>query len=366
MKDAREVQKLPPVWFIRLLGSFRQALISLSKKMYPANVVISEHIQYFWLLSCIRVAAELNIAEILKNGPKTIEEIAQLSGTHSESLHRVMRALASQGIFRKNRDNRFANTSLSKPLMDGKGSLRNMIMHHLGKLNWSVFNEILYTVKTGKDAFSKVNGKRIYDYLSEQEEESALFDKSMTDLTDFSIEPLLNSYDFSGYKTIADIGGGEGLLLANILFKHKNTQGILIDLPAGLNNSQMIFEKYGVTDRVRIIPGNFFESVPEMADAYIVKNIIPNWSDEEGVMILTNIRQVLPDNGKILLIEMVLEEDNRPSYGKIIDIQMMVCMQDGKERTRKEFRAIIEKAGLKIKRIVPTIAPFSIIELMKR
>ncbi len=366
MRDDRQVQKLPPVWFIRSLNSFRQALISLTKKMYPANVVLSEQIQYFWLLSCIRVAAELNIAEILRNGPKTVGEIAQQTGTHSESLHRMMRALASQGIFRMNRDKQFANTALSRPLIDGKGSLRNMVMHHLGTLNWTVFNEILYTVKTGKDAFSKVNGKRIYDYLSENEEESALFDKSMTDLTDFSIEPLLNSYDFSGYKTIADVGGGEGLLLAHILYKQKNTRGILIDLPAAITNSKVIFEKFGVLDRIQIFPGNFFESISATADAYIVKNIIPNWSDEEGVMILSNIRKVLPDNGKILLIEMVVEEDNRPSYGKIIDIQMMVCMHDGKERTRKEFQAIFEKAGLKIIRIVPTIAPFSIIELMKK
>lgn len=365
MKDSREVRKLPPVWFIRLLNSFRQAFISLSKKMYPASVVLSEQIQYFWLLSCIRVAAELNIADILKNGPKTIDEIAQLTGTHNESLQRVMRALASQGIFRKNRDKRFSNTSLSRPLINGKGSLRHMIMHHLGTLNWTTFNEILYTVKTGKDAFSKVNGTEIYEWLSQHEEDSALFHKSMTDLTDFSIEPLLNSYDFSGYKTIADIGGGEGLLLANILFKHKSTQGILIDLPAGLNNAQMIFKEYGVLDRIRIIPGNFLESVPVNADAYIVKNIIPNWGDEEGVMILSNIREVLSDSAKILLIEMIVEEDNCPSYSKIIDIQMMVCMQAGKERTRKEYQAIFDKAGLKIKKIVPTIAPFSIIELTK-
>lgn len=365
MKDAREVRKLPPVWFIRALSMIRQALISLSKKMYPARVVISEHIQYFWLLSCIRVAVELNIAEILKNGPKTIDEIAQLTGAHKDSLYRVMRALASQGIFRKTKDNRFVNTSLSKPLIDGKGSLRNMIRQHLGQLNWTAFNEILYTVKTGKDAFSMVNGTKIYDWLAEHKEESALFDKSMTDLTDFSIEPLLNSYNFSGYKTIADIGGGEGLLLANILFKHKNIRGILIDLPAGLNNAEMILQEYGVMDRAKIIPANFFQSIPVTADAFIVKNIIPNWSDEEGVKILSNIRKVLPDNGKVLLIEMIVEEDNRPSYGKIIDIQMLVCMQAGKERTRKEFQAIIEKAGLKIKRIVPTIAPFSIIEIMK-
>jgi hypothetical protein len=365
MRDPREVRKLPPVWFIRLLNSFRQALIGLSKRMYPANVVLSENIQNFWILSCLRVVAELNIAEILKDGPKTIDEIAIISGTHGESLHRVMRALASQGIFKKTRDNRFANTSFSKPLIDGKGSLRHMIMQHLGQVNWSVFNEVLYTVKTGNDAFSKVMGARTYEFLAKHEKESSTFDRSMTELTDFSIEPLLNSYDFSGYKTIADIGGGEGLLLANILFKHKNTRGVLIDLPAALKDAHAIFEKYGVTDRARIIPGNFFDSMPVVADAYIIKNIIPNWGDDEGVSILSNIRKVLPDNGKILLIEMVIDEGNLPSYGKVIDIQMMVCMHAGKERTLNEFRSIIEKAGLKIKKVVPTIAPFSVIELTK-
>jgi hypothetical protein len=365
MKDPREVRKLPPVWFIRVLNSFRQALISLSKKMYPANVVLSEHIQHFWILSCIRVSAELNIAEVLKNGPKTVDEIAQLTGTHKESLYRVMRALASEGIFRMTRDNRFGNSALSLPLIDGKGSLRHMILQHLGKVNWSVFNEILYTVRTGKDAFTLVKGQKIYDFLAEHKEESAVFDRSMTDLTGFSIEPLLNSYDFSGYKTLADIGGGEGLLLANILFKHKESKGMLIDLPLGLINSSAILKKYGVEDRVQVIPANFFESVPAGADAYIVKNVIPNWSDEEGVRILSNIRKVLPENGKILLIELVVEEDNRPSFGKIIDIQMLVCMEAGKERTIKEFQAIIEQADLRISKIIPTIAPFSVIELIK-
>jgi len=250
-------------------------------------------------------------------------------------------------------------------LIDGKGSLRNMILHHLGKLNWSVFNEILYTVKTGNDAFSLVKGQKIYDFLAEHTEESELFDRSMTDLTSFSIEPLLNSYDFSRYKTIADIGGGEGLLLANILFKHQNIRGILIDVPAGLNNSSVIFNKYGVTNRVQVIPADFLESVPAIADAYVVKNIIPNWGDEEGVVILSNIRKVMPDKAKIILIELIVDEGNRPSYGKIMDIQMLVCMQNGKERTMKEFKVIIEKAGLRVKKIVTTFAPFKIIELMK-
>jgi hypothetical protein len=366
MKDTLEVRKLPPVWFIRLLSSFREALISLTRKMYPANVVLSEHLQYYWILACLRVAAELNIAEILESGPKTIEEIGTLTDSHPGSLYRVMRALVSQGIFRRNKDGRFANSSLSKPLIDGKGSLRYVIRQHLGKINWSVFNDIMYTVKTGKDAFSYQKGQRIYEFLAEHKTESALFDRSMTDLTGFSIEPLLNSYDFSGYKTIADIGGGEGLLLANILYKHKELNGILLDLPLGLINSFDILHKYGVAERVQVIPADFLETMPAVADAYIVKNIIPNWSDEEGVKILSNIRRVLPDQGKILLIELVVEEGNRASYAKIIDIQMMVCMQDGKERTLKEFKTIIDNAGLRIEKIVPTIAPFMVIELMKR
>ena len=362
MNDEIHFRKLPPVWFIRVLSTFRYWLLLLNRRLFPANVVLYEHFQYFWLLPCLRVAAELDIAGIINDRPLEITKLAEKTGADQEYLFRILRALTSNGIFKLRKDGKYTNSPMSRAMVDGNGSLRFMIMQHLGSFNWSAFNELPYSVRTGEDAVQKVYGKRIYDYLSENRGESELFDRSMTNLAELSIEPVLSAYDFSKQGTIADIGGGEGLLLSAILYVNPKVRGILYDLPEGLSSAKTILKKYNVTDRVEITPGDFFESAPSGATIYLLKNIIHNWSDEDCIRILKNIKEVLPENGKILIIEMMIEEDNKPSFGKLIDIQMMVIMNKGKERTRQEYKALLTKAGLKINRIIPTISPLSLIE----
>ena len=360
------IRKLPPVWFIRGINAIRSALLILNRKMFPANVVLYEYFQYFWLLPCIRVAAELNIAGLLKKCPLTLGELSEKTGSHADSLGRMLRALAGCGIFRQRKDGRYSNTSLSKVLIDGKGSLRYMILHHLGPVNWNLFSQLSHKVKTGEDVFLKVYSKHIYEYLAEDKNESFLFDRSMTDLSEMAVEPMLSVYNFSDASTVADIGGGEGILLSSILYNYKNLKGILFDLPEAMVQSSAILEKYGVSDRTTVIPGSFFDKVPTGADLYLLKNIVHNWSDDDCLKILKMVRDVLPDHGKIILVEMVIEEDNRPSFGKLIDVQMMVVMRDGRERTRKEFNKLLQNAGLKLNRVIPTIAPFSLIEAVKQ
>jgi hypothetical protein len=362
MSDTIIIRKLPPVWFIRTLNAFRSGLLQLYRLTFPANVVLYERFTALWVLPAIRVAAELDIAGILEKGPLTLEQLAGRTGANTEALFRLMRALSGEKIFKRTKDGLYSNTRLSKVLADGKGSLRQMMMQHLGTLNWSALNDLSYSIKSGKSAFSKVYGKKIYDYLSEHPEESKLFDRSMTNLSEISIEPILSAYDFSNYPVIADIGGGEGLLLSSILYKNKNSKGILFDLPEALSNVVTIIGEYGVADRVQVTEGSFFNAAPTGAGVYILKNIIHNWSDEDSVKILSNVRNAMPPNGKILILEMIIDEVNSSSFGKLIDLQMMVFMEDGKERTRKEFEVLLSKAGLRINRIVPTIAPISIIE----
>ncbi len=365
MNDSIKIRKLPPTWFIKSINAFRTGLVNVNRRMFPASVVLYEYFQYFWLLPCLRVAAELDIAGKLKDGPKTAEQLALETDTEPEYLFRILRALASQSIFKQRKDGTFSNTPLSKALIDGPGSLRYMIMQHLGTLNWTVFNDLSWSVKHGRDAFMKVYEKPIYDFLSENPIESNLFDRSMTNLTELAIEPILSAYDFSGFATITDIGGGEGLLLSSILYKNPEMQGILFDLPVGLKNAPAILEKYQVASRVTIEKGDFFKEIPSGTDAYLLKHVIHNWSDHDSVKILANIAEVMPGNGKVLLVEMLIEDGNAPSFGKLIDIQMMVFMQSGKERTRKEYESILKQSGLKINRIIPTIAPFSIIEAIR-
>lgn len=366
MSKEIKIRKLPPYWFIKSLNAVRSGLLWMNRRLFPASVVLYENFQNLWLLPCVKVAAELDIAQLLKEKPRTIEELAGLTNSNKENLFRMMRALASQGIFKQQKDLTFCNTAMSDALTDNNGSLRYMILHHLGEINWHALGSLSWSVKTGEDAFSHLHGKRIYDYLKEDQDESELFDKSMTNLTELAIEPILNAYDFSGLKTVMDIGGGEGLLLAGILFKMKNLHGILFDVPDGLRKSPEILQKYGVNERVQTIPGSFFDEGLPPADLYILKNILHNWSEAECISILTNIRKAMPEHGKILVVEMIISEDNKFSYGKLIDIQMMVFMNEGKERTRKEYEALFHKSGLAISKIVPTIAPFSLIEVKKK
>ena len=365
MIDNIIIRKLPPVWFIRSLNTFRSALLWLNRKMFPANVVLYEQFQYLWLIPCLKVAAELDIARYLSEGSKTIEQLAILTKSHPGNLFRLMRALAGQGIFRQMKNGSFTNNSMSKALMDGRDSLRYMILHHAGEVNWNTLGRLSYAVKTGQDSFSHIYGKRIYEYLREDKHESDLFDQSMTALSALAVEPILSVYDFSAFSNVIDIGGGEGLLLSSILYKHQNLRGILFDLAEGLKQAPEITKRYGVTERVKIIPGNFFEKGLPGADVYIMKNILHNWSDTECISILSNIRQSMPDKGKILIVEMIIPENNRFSYGKLIDIQMMISMREGLERTRKEYEQLFIGSGMALNKIIPTIAPFSIMEVVK-
>jgi len=362
MADPILIRKLPPVWLIRALNSFRSGLLKLHRMTFPASVVMYERFTSFWVLAAIRVAAELDIAGILEKEPLSIEQLSERTGSDPQALFRMMRALSSENIFKRTKDGLYKNTKLSKVLTEGKGSLRYTLMQHLGTINWTIFNDLSYSIKSGKSAFSKVYGMKIYEYLSEHPVESALFDRSMTNLSEISIEPILSAFDFSKYRVIADIGGGEGLLLSSILYKNKNSRGILFDLPEGLNHPEMIFGKFGVADRVKVIQGSFFTTAPTGADVYLLKNILHNWSLEESVKILNNIRNVMPFHAKILIFEMIVDEENHASFGKLIDLQMMVFMEKGRERTRKEFESLLQQAGLRINRVIPTIAPISIIE----
>lgn len=362
MADPIVIRKLPPVWFIRLINFFRSGLLWLHRITFPPSIVMYERFTSFWILAAIKVAAEMDIAGILKKGPLSIEQLAEQTNSDPQTLFRMMRALASEGVFKRTKKGLYRNTRLSKVLTSGKGSLRYTLMQHLGTLNWTVLNDLSYSIKTGKSAFSMIHGMKIYDYLSEHPEESVLFDRSMTDLSEIAIEPILSSFDFSKFPVIADIGGGEGLLLSSILFKNKKSRGILFDTPEGLHHPERIFEKFGVTERVQVIQGNFFNTAPAGADVYLLKNIIHNWSIEESVLILSNIRKVMPIHGKILILEMILDDTNHASIGKLIDLQMMVFMNEGKERTLKEFETLLQLSGLKLNRVIPTIAPICIIE----
>lgn len=314
----------------------------------------------------IYIAAKLAIADLLADGPKSTEYLSVATGTHERSLYRVLRSISSIGVFTELADGTFANSPMSESLKaDHPRSTRDLTIWINEEEHWRVYGHLMYSVKTGKPAFDKVYGEPIFPYLFNTNKElGQIFNQAMTSLSHQAIGPVLEAYDFSGAKVIADIAGGFGHLLAAVLEANPSAKGILFDLPEVLAGAPQMLNKYGVSDRVTLVEGNFFEAVPAKADVYLLKHIIHDWDDERDVKILSNIGVSMDANSKLLIIDAVLSGPNTPDLGKIIDLEMLL-LPGGVERTANEFEALLRSAGFKMTRIIPTKGPMSIIEAVK-
>jgi hypothetical protein len=310
----------------------------------------------------IGATAELRIADLLKDGPKTAEELAEQTGVHARSLYRVLRACASIGVYSEDSEKRFSLTPLAEPLLsDIPGSLRAFAEMITCDWQFQTWAELSFSVKTGQPSFEKVFGMTSFDYFWSDERAGKLFNDAMTSNSAFSSVAVVNGYDFSSISRLVDVGGGHGFLLASILAKFHQVKGVLYDTPAIVAEAEKLLKAHGVLDRCETVGGDFFKSVPEGFDAYIMKHIIHDWNDEQCITILNNCRQAMQESGKVLVVEMVVPEGNEPSPAKFLDLQMLQYLP-GCERTEKEYRELFDKAGFRLTRIVPTMSPFSVIE----
>lgn len=310
----------------------------------------------------IGVAAQLCIADRLKDGPKSTEELAGQAGVHARSLYRVLRACSSIGVFWEDSENRFSLTPLAEPLLsDAPGSLRAFAVMFTTDWQFQTWAELPYSVKTGKPAFDKVFGMPMFEYFRKNQQAGKEFNEAMTSNSAFAGEAVLKGYDFSSASKVVDVGGGQGILLASILKKYSHLEGILFEVPTIAEEAKELIDAYGVADRCERIGGDFTRSVPAGDDIYILKHIIHDWNDEQCIDILANCRKAMARGGKILVVEMVIPEGNEPSMGKLLDLEMLLFLP-GCERTEAEYGALFDKAGLQLSRVIPTPSPFSIIE----
>ncbi len=310
----------------------------------------------------ISVVAKLGIADFLTEKPLSAGELAQKTNTSEDALYRVLRMLASVGIFKENENHRFELTVLAGYLQsDNPDSLRNYAIMMGEDWLWDNWKEMLYTLQTGKTAQSKVHKMDSFEFFTQNKEAGEIFNRAMTDISKPDIPTFIHAYDFSGIRHIVDIAGGHGKLLAGVLQYNPEMRGTLFDLPSVIEGAGRLLKKEGVEGRVDLISGSFFDSIPGQADAYMMKHIIHDWDDEHCKKILTNIRRVIGNNGKLLILEMVVPEGNQPSPAKVLDIQMLLTA-GGKERTEDEFRKLLQDAGFNLAGIIPTQSPMCIIE----
>ncbi len=311
----------------------------------------------------LQVVAELGIANLVAQESKTAEELSKVLGVESDALYRLLRALASEGIFKEGSDSRFENTPLSEAIRDDvPGSVRDYVInapHDGSMLAWTKFMDV---VKTGKASFEDVNGCDYYEYFRRHPDIGERFHKQMTVLSSQIISALVKSYDFSQFKTLIDVGGGQGIVLASILGKNPQMHGCLYEQSSVIEGAKTFLETRGVINRCDLISGDFLESIPKGYDAYLLKHVLQDRGDEKALTILRNCRASIPKHGKLLIIGAVLSKDNAPHAAKWRDLHFMVIYQGGRERTKREFDNLLRKSGFELKQMIAPPIPDAIVE----
>lgn len=314
----------------------------------------------FTVSRAIYTAARLDIAGQLAAGPMPVEQLASKAGADADSLYRLLRALASVGVFTEPSPRRFANTPMSECLRPGvPGSLHAGALM-VGNLCYPALGELPYSVQTGRPGFDKCFGMPVFDYLAKNPEEGRLFDAAMTSIHGGETPAMIEAYGFGAFTTIVDIGGGNGSTLIEVLGSAPRARGIVFDLPGVVERTTPIIAAAGLADRCRTEAGSFFEGVPR-ADAYILRHIIHDWDDAKSAVILQRCREAAAPGAKVLIVESVIPPGDEPHPGKWLDV-IMLSVPAGRERTRAEYEKLLAKAGLRLSRVVPTKSPVSVVE----
>ena len=323
----------------------------------------------YMMSQILSVTASLGIADLLGAGEASVAALAKSTGTHHRSLARLLRALAAWGILEETQPGCFRLTAFGAPLRtDVPESLHNLALVRCGEAVWRSWSDLLHTVRTGETAFEHVFGMNSFQYTSLRPDRVAIFDDYMAGLTRRSIATILAAHDFSQYRHIVDVGGGNGALLSRILAAVPEAEGCIFDTPAGVKGARRRLEQAGVVDRCLIATGDFFEAVPQAADAYIIKSVLHDWDDGQALTILENCRRAMHPDGVLLIVERLLPEQITccEAHREITMMDMhMLVVPGGRERTIAEYAELCAAARLEPIGVRPTGSPFAIIQARK-
>lgn len=292
-------------------------------------------------------------------GPATAETIAGDVSADPDALARLLRLL---GVFARDDSDRYANTPMSTTLISGPGSLRDMAIWWGAEPHWRMYRHLLDSVRTGTYGWPMVHGQDIFPYLADTNPQLGdVFNRAMTSFSNTTVPAVLKAYDFTAFQVVADVGGGHGHLLAAILSAATAVRGIVFDLPAAVTGARVVLEEAGVADRARTVAGDFFEPLPFTADCFVLKHIIHDWPDAACILLLGGIRAAMPPDGRLLILDMVVPDDDAFHFSKICNMEMLVSA-GGRERTAPDFEQLLSAAGLTINRVIATHSFVSIIE----
>jgi O-methyltransferase domain/Dimerisation domain len=329
-------QAPPPAQMILLIGGFR-----ISQALYAA--------------------AALGVADQLAAGPAPADVLAEQTGAHAPSLRRLLRTLASVGVFSEPEPGVFALTPLGQTLTSGQpGSMRDVVIMFM-ETHYAPFGELIHTIRTGQPAAEHHYGEPFFTWLSHHPDQASRFTGAMANLTGAFKTAAIASLPLEGTHTVVDIGGADGSMLAAILTAHPQMRGVLFDLPHVITGAPQTLAKHGVEDRAECAGGDFLESVPAGGDTYLLSLVLHDWPDQQAIRILANIAAAVGNGTRLLVLDFVMPPGDTPHMSKISDLNML-AMMGGKERTGPEWRELLEGAGFTGIQIHQTGTPFSIIQ----
>jgi SAM-dependent methyltransferase len=311
----------------------------------------------------VYVVAKLGIADLLRDGPQGSDMLAQATGTDARALYRVLRTLASVGVFVEDEAARFGLTPMGACLQTGVPDSLRASAISTGEGNYRAFAEVLYSVRTGKSAFEQVFGMGVYDYRAHHPEASARFNEAMTERTRQAAPAVMAAYDFSACTRVVDVGGGQGDLLIALLQAYPHLQGVLVELPHVAAAAQPRLEAAGLARRCEVVAGSFFDAMPSGGDVYILKSVIDSFEDDRIVRLLQHCHRAMAPQGKLLVVGQVIRPGNDPAISKLMDLALMV-LAGGPVRTEAELHRLFAAAGFQLTRIIPTQAAmeYSLVE----
>jgi hypothetical protein len=330
----------------------------------------------YWHSQAVYVAAKLELADRLANGPRTAAQLASETGTHADTLFRLLRALASLGIFREVLESRlqpeesrlkpelqrsFENTPASEMLKKNIPGSQWAMAVMMGEEHYQAWGELLNCVRTGQGGFSKVYQQRPFEYLAQHPEQAAVFDAAMTSVHGRETGPMIAAYDFSQAKVVADIGGGNGSVIAEVLHTNPHVRGVLYDLGHVIERAKVNLANAGLAERCKCLAGDFFKEIPSGADVYIFRHIIHDWLDDEVVTILSNCRRAMKPTSRVVVAETIVPAGNDFAFVKWLDLNMLV-IPEGRERTEEDYRRLFAAAGFKLRRVIETPAEIQLVE----
>jgi SAM-dependent methyltransferase len=311
---------------------------------------------------CVYAAAELRVADLLEEGPRSSSELAELTATHEPSLYRVLRVLAALGVFVEHDARLFSLTVVGERLRTRAD---------VGMRSWAVFLEalggvrpfahILQTIRTGIPGRELEFGERLFHSLSKDPQAAAIFDAAMAERTAAYAPSVAATYDFSDVRTVLDVGGGNGTLLVEILRRHHHLSGVLFETATVAARADAVLDAPDLGDRCQVLAGDFFQVVPG-ADCYVLANVLHDWDDARSIEILRNCRQAMPGAGRVLIIERLIPEDGADPIPTLLSDINMLVLTGGRERTNREYGALLDAVGLRLRSVIPVAFPYGVLE----